>query len=999
MSEEPTERTYVAELIHVIKQVGNPIGFDASQELKTPSGYPDIVLYYRGKPVAIIEVKRPEVPLSDPDLNTQALRYAEWYRDKYGIKFYGIHNMRYLKLFKYSSKRQVTILDFSRVGGPVNRWVPVSDFPFKIMPWVNSINEYKHINSKKARENIEKFLLHFKEILEGRTLDLSGEVIETIRRLIERAAIDSVTQFKEIYERERVVKDLVGEWLRKRGLRKPRNDMEFLKLLKLLLKEQYYTFTMKILFYLVLQSIDAEMAAKLRESIKPIEEASDPEVFKAIANTLFRYAIRRTGDFEEIFSENIVDRLPFTHASLPHLKEIVRYLSQIRWSDISVDVIGRIFEGLIYEERRHLLGQHYTDTKIVDLILTGVFLKDGKPDRLLDPACGSGTFLVRAINYWRIKYGIEINGSEKYIHDLVEGIDIDRLASMLAKINLYIQALDVIKKGHKYVPKVYHADFFKINLDPVYKYMVANPPYTRQEEMAMAYYDDKYKENLRRTVSDIEGWSERASIYAYFLVRGGKLLRENGRLGFIVENSWLNAEYGKALKHWLFNNFQVDFIIESLVERWFKDAAIITNILIARKTRKNNYITRFIFLKRPLKEIFGEPPPTSDYIACERYYERISELYGRASKCIPVKSCYDICEDKEIRIVSLTKELIDKIETSIGRLGIIKGPTKYLDLVLKFIDGEETRIRLLGEIINIRRGLTTNANDIFYLPSRYWSLVRDNEQFLTIRNISTNQVIKISKKYLRRLIRPVHLRTISYKVENIPTHGREDYVLWINTTENIGDPGAREYVKWAERFVIEEFRLNRRYPTLYRRLSDPSWLRLPSTSGGLLLFRSAIHKNYSVWLLSIADAEVDKRLYIGYISEEYRNIVSYETLFAVANSIITYLGMELLGRANLGEGVLDITTIDYEHIPIIDPIWLENYLKEKNMFTRFREAVHRMLMLKPSDIDYEVNRKERLEVERYVLEPLGFSLADIKTLYSGLIELINFRTQRARYIS
>lgn len=183
-------------------------------------------------------------------------------------------------------------------------------------------------------------------------------------------------------------------------------------------------------------------------------------------------------------------------------------------------------------------------------------------------------------------YSGELSKLKKPIYEYVEGVDIDRLASMLAKINLYIQALEKIKEGYRYIPKIYHSDFFKINLSPDYTYVTTNPPYTRQEEMSMAYYDRNYKEHLRRSVSDISEWSERASIYAYFLVRGGKLLRENGRLGFIVENSWLNAEYGKALRHWLFNNFRVEYIIESLVERWFKDAAIITNIIIAEKVKK-----------------------------------------------------------------------------------------------------------------------------------------------------------------------------------------------------------------------------------------------------------------------------------------------------------------------------------------------------------------------------------------------------------------------------
>jgi N-6 DNA Methylase. len=183
-------------------------------------------------------------------------------------------------------------------------------------------------------------------------------------------------------------------------------------------------------------------------------------------------------------------------------------------------------------------------------------------------------------------HSAELSKLEKPVYEYVEGVDIDRLASMLAKINLYIQALEKIKEGYRYIPKIHHKDFFKVNLDPDYMYIATNPPYTSQEEMSMAFYDKRYKEHLKRVVSDIEGWSVRASIYAYFLVKGGKLLRKGGRLGFIVENSWLNAEYGRALKKWLFDNFRVEYIIESLVERWFEDAAIITNIIVAEKLKR-----------------------------------------------------------------------------------------------------------------------------------------------------------------------------------------------------------------------------------------------------------------------------------------------------------------------------------------------------------------------------------------------------------------------------
>ncbi|RLG75942.1 MAG: hypothetical protein DRO12_04935 [Thermoprotei archaeon] len=999
MAEEPTERTYAAEFAKMITIIGEPLGFDAEVEKKTPSGYPDVVIYYKGEPVAVIEIKKPEVPLSDPKLNEQALRYAEWYRKNRGVKLYGIHNMRYLKLFRYVAKperKQVTLLDY--IKGPISGWVPVSDFPFKIMPWVSSIADYKHIKThREARENLKRFLLSLKEVLEGKTLDLSREVIDTIRKLIEEGASRGIMQLETLYKKNAEIRKLVDSWIGERGFKKPRNVNEFRNLLRLLLKEQIYTFTMKLLFYLVLQSIDTDMAAKLQESIKPIEDAKDPEFFKKIANALFSYAIERTGDFEEIFGVNSVDKLPFVDASLPQLKEIVRYLNQIKWSDISIDVIGRIFEGLIYEERRHLLGQHYTDTKIVDLILTGVFKKDGKPDKFLDPACGSGTFLVRALNYWKIMHSTELAKLKTPVYEYVEGVDIDRLASMLAKINLYIQALEDIKEGYRYVPKIHHYDFFKLPLKPDYVYVATNPPYTRQEEMSMAYYDRNYKVRLRKVVQDIEGWSEKASIYAYFLVGAGKLLRDGGRLGFIVENSWLNAEYGKALKQWLFNNFRVEYIIESLVERWFKDAAIITNIIIAEKSREKNYATRFLFLKKPLQELIGDPPPATDFIANERYYEKIRSIYEEADRCRPPKGEeYAFCESDNMKVVTMTKKLIFLLEEKIGKLGIVKGPKEYLDLVFKYVKGDEDRIMLLGELLEVKRGITTNANEIFYLPSRHWTYVSDDEKYLTLR--SSGKLLKISKEYLRRLIRPAHLRNAPYGLSSVPLLRKEDYVLWVRDKTAVKDPGTREYIEWAENFVKEEYETNRRFPTIYASLGSSSWLKLPDTSGGILIFRNAVYKNYSVWLNMIRDAEVDLRLYVGYLRDEYRGKVLPETLFAVANSVLTYLGMELIGRANLGQGALDIKTVDYETIPIVNPIWLERHLKEKGMFDDFLKVVHRMLSLRPADIEVEARRPERMDMEKFVLGSLGFSEDKIRKLYSELIELVRFRTERARSI-
>ncbi len=981
--EKPIEDTYVTELVSVIKQIGESVGFDAESNWDTPSGKPDIKLYYKGKVVAVIEVKTPKIPLSDPKLNKQALKYADWYQKNHRVNFYGIHNMKYLKLSKYvgGEKRKKTLLDY--IGEKKDEWTSVSDFPFRIMPWVKSINEYKQIStSRQARKNLGEFVLRFKEILEGKTLDLSKDVIETVRRYIEEGASKGLTKLEYLYKsNEKSVRKLFEEWRKERGIKKPKNDNQLREFLTLMLKEQLYTFSMKVLFYLVLQSINADMSAKLKENLTAIEP-SDSEIFKKIFDILFSYAIDRTGDFEEVFGTNTVDKLPIMDAMLQPLKDLIFYLNQIRWTEINVDIIGKIFESLIYSERRHLLGQHYTDTMVVDLILTATLRE---PDSLVDPACGSGTFLVRALNYWKTNFG---PGGKNY--ELVEGIDIDKLASMLSKINLYIQGLEEIKEKTKYYPRIHHLDFFKTKLSPDYSYVATNPPYTRQEEMAMAFYDKEYKKHLNETVEDITHWSKRASIYAYFLVGGAKLLKEGGRLGFVVENSWLNAEYGGPLKDWLLNNFTIQYVVESLVERWFEDAAVITNILIAENTKSLDYATKFVYLKKRLRELFGAPPPASDFVANQRYYEQIGRMLSDANNVNPGDD-YIVWEDDNLRIASVKKSLLEKIEETLGRWGILKGPKKYLEVVLKFAKGESIGLKVLNDVLDMERGLTTNANEIFYLPSKHWRCLDENEAYLTLGGPS-HKALKISKHYLRPLIRLAHIENSPYSISVLDRQRREDYVLWVKDVSKVKSQGTKEYLEWAEGFVKEEHEIDSSsFQTLVKQIELPTWTRLPDKTGAEFFFKNDIHKNFTIRLNRISEAQVDKRLFLGHAQVD----IDGRIIFAVLNSVFTYLGMELIGRTNLGEGALDVNVVDYKEIPVVDPVMLKEKLKEKGRLQDFLQIVDELLNMKPLNIEFEAENNLRLKMEEYILGAIGFGKKDILDFYKELIALVNLRAERA----
>jgi len=103
-------------------------------------------------------------------------------------------------------------------------------------------------------------------------------------------------------------------------------------------------------------------------------------------------------------------------------------------------VIGRMYEQLIGPAERRRYGQFYTAPEVVDLI--NAFCIRNAEDRLLDPACGGGTFLVRAYARKRaiaVQEGRELTHRELLTH--IFGTDIAAFPAQLSTINLAVRHL------------------------------------------------------------------------------------------------------------------------------------------------------------------------------------------------------------------------------------------------------------------------------------------------------------------------------------------------------------------------------------------------------------------------------------------------------------------------------------------------------------------------------------------------------------------------------
>ena len=153
------------------------------------------------------------------------------------------------------------------------------------------------------------------------------------------------------------------------------------------------------------------------------------------------------------------------------VRAMTRSLDQFDPTTLSVDpaeshdLLKQLYQQLFPKSVRHDLGEYYTPDWLAELVLDELGY-DGNPDkRLLDPACGSGTFLVMALNRvktWYDEHRHECGFGEdellyKILHNII-GFDLNPLAVMAARTNYLMALRDLLRYAGNIELPVYLCD-------------------------------------------------------------------------------------------------------------------------------------------------------------------------------------------------------------------------------------------------------------------------------------------------------------------------------------------------------------------------------------------------------------------------------------------------------------------------------------------------------------------------------------------------------------
>jgi len=148
------------------------------------------------------------------------------------------------------------------------------------------------------------------------------------------------------------------------------------------------------------------------------------------------------------------------------VERIARQVSRFRLADVQADVLKGLYESLIDPEQRHDLGEYYTPDWLAARICERA-ITDPLQQRVLDPACGSGTFLFHAVRLFLAAAdaaGVSSGEAVSHCCASVLGIDVHPVAAIIARVT-YLLALgeDRLREHPAITVPVYLGDSLQWN--------------------------------------------------------------------------------------------------------------------------------------------------------------------------------------------------------------------------------------------------------------------------------------------------------------------------------------------------------------------------------------------------------------------------------------------------------------------------------------------------------------------------------------------------------
>jgi len=271
------------------------------------------------------------------------------------------------------------------------------------------------------------------------------------------------------------------------------------------------------------------------------------------------------------------------------LLQLNGFLNDLRLEKVTPDILYSILRAIQFISRRKIAGQYATPRPLAELLVyLTVYDKSGM---VIDPCCGTGT-IARAAYDIKCRAGL----STKEALQTVAAGDKFQFPLQIAALAL-ADPLNMNETMQLYQGDIFDLDNSskvgftnpqngRIELKKVFPvdYVVANLPFVRFETIDIV--NERAKDipsilaDITKNDVQIHGKSD---LFVYLTLSLWRILKDQGRLGIIVSNSWLGTAFGASFRNILNIFFKFDKVVTSGNGRWFSESKVVSNLIILEK--------------------------------------------------------------------------------------------------------------------------------------------------------------------------------------------------------------------------------------------------------------------------------------------------------------------------------------------------------------------------------------------------------------------------------
>lgn len=359
-------------------------------------------------------------------------------------------------------------------------------------------------------------------------------------------------------------------------------------------------------------------------------DAIEQQITEDLAKRIFSlYEEGRKKD-EEVFKDNI-------RLTPQRIRTVVSYLQGANLSKTDLDSKGKAFEAFMGSYFRGDFGQYFTPRNIVKFIVD--VLPITNDSKVLDTSCGSGGFLLYALDKVRQQAGVYYDEGTiehyKHWHDFASqklfGIEINEQIARTAKMNMIIHddghtnviSSDGLLRDEVIRDKTDNKGFEYGTFDVI----ITNPPFgstVKQTEKAYLHQYSLGNRDVDWLDTKSSGVKERdsQSTEVLFIEQDRNFLKEGGYLAIVIPDGILT-------------NSSLQYVRDN-IEEWFRIVAVVSMPQDAFKANGAGVKSSVLFLKKWTNEQCQKIKDTKfklqERIKCEANYKVTVERWEKEKK-------------------------------------------------------------------------------------------------------------------------------------------------------------------------------------------------------------------------------------------------------------------------------------------------------------------------------------------------------------------------------